>query len=80
MLVYHLVQFIQAQPDFSRLLKVMILETRILCHLILVLLSSTLMKQLTCSVGIISIIIILVWIFSESDLFQVIGTDASCVL
>ena len=80
MLVYHLVQLIQAQPDFSRLLKVMILETRILCHLILVLLSSTLMKQLTCSVGIISIIIILVWIFSESDLFQVIGTDASCVL
>ena len=80
MLVYHLVQFIQAQPDFSRLLKVMILETRILCHLILVLLSSTLMKQLTCSVGIISIIIILFWIFSESDLFQVIGTDASCVL
>ena len=80
MLVYHLVQLIQVQSDFSRLLKVIILETRILCHLILVLLSSTLMKQLTCNVGIISLISILVWIFSESDLFQVIGTDVSCVL
>ena len=33
--------------DFSCLLRVMISETRILCHFILVLLSSTLMKQLT---------------------------------
>ena len=42
--------------DFSCLLRVMISETRILCHFILVLLSSTLMKQLTCNVGIISLI------------------------
>ena len=30
--------------------------------------------------GIISLISILVWIFSERDLFQVTGTDNSCVL
>ena len=44
-----LVQFIHT---FNRLLKVMILETRICvtCHLILVLLSSALMKQLACNV------------------------------
>ena len=44
-----LVQFIHT---FNRVLKVMILETRICvtCHFILVLLSSTLMKQLTCNV------------------------------
>ena len=53
------------------------LETRILCHFILVLLSSTLMKQLTCYVGITFLISILVWIFSEHDLFQVTGTDSS---
>ena len=56
------------------------LETTILCHFILVLLSSTLMKRLTCYVGIISLISILVWIFSERDLFQVIGSGASCVV
>ena len=55
-------------------------ETRILCHFILFLLSSTLMKPLTCYDDIISPISILVWIFSEGDLLQVIGTDASCVL
>ena len=30
--------------------------------------------------GIISLISILVWIFSERELLQVTGTDASCVL
>ena len=80
MLVYHSVQLSHTWSDFSRLLRVMISETRILCHFILVLLSSTLMKQLTCYVDIISLISILVWIFSERDLFQVTGTDASCVL
>ena len=58
----------------------MILKTRILFQFILVLLSSTLMKKLTCNVGIISINAFLVWIFSWRDLFQVTGTDASCVL
>ena len=43
-LVYHLVQLSHTWSDFSILLRVMILETRILCHSILVLLSSTLMK------------------------------------
>ena len=51
-------------------------KLKFLCHFILVLLSSTLMKQVTCSVGIISLIL---WIFSCRDLFQVTGTDASCI-
>ena len=55
MLVYHSVQLSHTWSDFSRLLTVMISETRILCHFILVLLSSILMKQLTCNVGIISL-------------------------
>ena len=42
--------------DFSRLLRVMISETRILSHFILVLLSSALMKQLACNVDIISLL------------------------
>ena len=80
MLVYHLVQLIQAKSDFSYLLKIMILETRILCHFILILLLSTLMKQLISNVGIIYLISIFVWIFKERDLFQVTETDCSCVL
>ena len=80
MLVYHSVQLSHTWSDFSRLLRVIIWETRILFHFILVLLSSTLMKQLTCNVGIFSLICILVWIFSLRDLFQVTGTEASCVL
>ena len=42
--------------DFSRSLRVMILETRILFHFIMVLLSSTWMKQLRCNVHINSFI------------------------
>ena len=60
----------------------MVSETRILCHFLLVLLSSTLMKQLTRNVGIISYIyiyIFLVWIFNGCDLFQVTVTDAYIV-
>ena len=57
----------------------MISEIRVLCHFILVLLSSTLVKQLTSHVGIISLVFS-VWIFSWHDLLQVIGTDSSCVL
>ena len=52
----HSLQVSHTWSDFSRLLRVMISEARILCHFILVLLSSTLMKQLTCNVGIISLI------------------------
>ena len=103
MLVCHSVQLSHAWSDFSHLLRVILSETRILCHFILVLL--TLMKQLTYNVGIISLIrifrldiyhwlwwsswhamlalfllfVFLVWIFSWRDLFQVTGTDASCV-
>ena len=80
LLVYHSAQLSHTWSDFSRSLRVMILETRLLFHFILVLLSSTLMKQLTCNVGIISLIRILVWIFSWRNLVQVAGTDASCVL
>ena len=46
----------QTWSDLSRSLRVIISETRTLFHLILVLLSSTLIKQLTCNVGIISLI------------------------
>ena len=46
-----------------------------LCHFILLLLISILMKQLTCNVGIISLIPILVWIFSGCDSFWVTRTD-----
>ena len=56
LLVYHLAQLSHTCSDLSRLLTVMILETRILFYFILVLLSSTLMKHLTWNVGIISLI------------------------
>lgn len=49
-----IVKFSHTQPDFSRLLKVIISESRISCHFILVFLSSTLMKRLTCHVVIFS--------------------------
>ena len=52
LLVYHSVQLSHTWSDFSHLLRVMISETRISFHFILVLLSSTLVKQLTCNVGI----------------------------
>ena len=55
MLVYHSVQLSHTLSHFSGLLRVMISETRIMCHFILVLLSSILMKQPTCNVGIISL-------------------------
>ena len=54
----HSVQLSHTWSDLSRLLRVMISESKILCHFILALLSSTLMKQLTCNVGIISLILI----------------------
>ena len=54
--ILYLVQLSHTCSDFSHLLKVMILETRILHHLIQVLLSSPLMKQLTCHVDNISLI------------------------
>ena len=80
-LVYHSAQLIHTWSGFSHLLRVMISESRILFHFILVLLSSNLMKQLTYNVGIISLIrTFLVWIFSWSDFLKVTGTDASCVL
>ena len=76
MLVYHLVQLIQISAACSK----HDLETRIFCHFILVSLSSTLMRKLTCYVVIISLISVLVWIITERDLSQVTGTDASCDL
>ena len=68
LLVYHSAQLSHTWSDFSRSLRVMISETRVLFHFIIVLLSSTLMNQLTCNVGIISVIrifvldIYLVWL------------------
>ena len=56
----------------------MISETKILFHFILVLLSSTLMKH--AMLALFLLYVFLVSIFSWSDLFQVTGTDASCVL
>ena len=79
LLVYHSAQLSHTWSDFSRSLRVMISETRILFHFILVLLSSTMMKQLTCNVG----IIFLIHIFGLDwwrDLFQVTESDVSCVL
>ena len=58
LLVYHSAQLSHTWSDFSHSLRGTISETRILFHFILVLLSSTLMKQLTCNVGIISLICI----------------------
>ena len=81
MLIYHSVQLSHIWSDFSCLLRVMISETRTLYHFIMVLLSSILMKQLTCNVGIISLMyVFLVWTFIWCDLFQVTGTEVSCVL
>ena len=59
--VYHSVQLSHTRSDLIHLLRVVISETRILCHFILILLSSVLMKQLTCNVGIISLIRIGYW-------------------
>ena len=80
MLVYHSIQLSHTWSDFSRLLRVIILETRILCHFISVLLSSTLIKQLTCNVSMILLYVFLVWIFSWCEFFQVTETDARCAL
>ena len=79
LLVYYSVQLSHTFSDFSHLLKVMISETTILCHFILVLLSLILMKQMTFNVGIISLIHIFGLNISGCDLLQVTGTDASCV-
>ena len=79
LLVYHSAQLSHTWSHFSCSLRVMISETRILFHFILVLLSSTMMKQLTCNVG----IIFLIHIFGLDwwrDLFQVTESDVSCVL
>ena len=81
MLAYHSVQLSYTWLDFNCFLGVMISEIRILCHFILVLLSSTLMKQLTCNVGIISLIRIRIRIicsqfitFDEVTLYSVYCT------
>ena len=79
--VYHSVQLRHTWSDFSRLLRVMILETRILCYIILVLLWSTLWWSSWHAMLVLFLLyIFLVWTFSWRDLFQVTGTDASCVL
>ena len=80
LLVYHSTQLSHTRSDFSRLVRVMISATRILFHFILVFLSWTLMKHLTCSVGIFLLYVFRVWIFSGRDLFQITETDSSCVL
>ena len=77
LLVYHSTQLSHTWSDFSRLVRVMISATRILFHFILVFLSWTLIKYLTCSVGISLLYVFLVWIFSGRDLFQVTETDSS---
>ena len=56
LLVEHSAQLSHTWSDFSHLLRVMISEARILFHFVLVLLPSTLMKQLARSAGIISLI------------------------
>ena len=56
LVVYQSAQLNHTWSDFSCLLRVMISETRILFHFILVFISSTFMKQLACNVGIISLI------------------------
>ena len=79
-LVYHSAQLSYTWSDFSRSPRVMMSETRILFRFILVLLSSTLMKQLHARLAIFLLFVFLVLIFSWRDLFQVRETDASCVL
>ena len=78
--LHHSIQISHTGSDFSSLLRVMISETRILCHFILVLFSSTLMKQLTCNVGIIFLIYTYFWLECLVGVFQVTRTDTSCVL
>ena len=83
MLVYHSVQLSHTWSDFSRLLRVMISETRILCHFILVLLSLILLSWWSswhAMLALFPLYLFLVWIFSWRDLFQVTRTDASWVL
>ena len=58
------------------LLKVIISDSRLSYHIIL-LLSSTLMKLLTCRVGLLFLIHFLIWKFSGCYLLQVIETEAS---
>ena len=58
----------------------MISDNGLSFHVILLRLSSTLTKLVTCSVGLLFLIHILIWKFSGCDLLQVVETEASYVL
>ena len=77
LLVYHSAQLSHTWSDFSRSLRVMISETRILFHFIPVLLSSTSLNQQCWHYFSYTYF----WFgYCWCNLFQVTGTDASCVL
>ena len=80
MFVYHSVQLSHTWSDFSRLLRVMISETRILCHFILVYYYRLWRSSWHAMLALFLLHVFLVWIFSWCDLLQVTGTDASCDL
>ena len=73
---------VKLQPlvqSHDSLAQIMISDSRLSCFIIL-LLSSTLTKLLTCCVGLLFLIHFLIWKFSGCDLLQVIETEASYVL
>ena len=76
----YMVQLSHTWSDFSRLLRVMISETRILCHFILVYYYRLWWSSWHAMLALFLLHVFLVWIFSWCDLLQVTGTDASCVL
>ena len=79
LLICQSAQLSHAWSDFSRSIRFIKSETRILFQFILVYLSSTLMN-FHAMLALFLLYVFLVWIFSWRDLFQFTGTDASCVL
>ena len=79
LLICQSAQLSHAWSDFSRSIRFIKSETRILFQFILVYLSSTLMN-FHAMLALFLLYVFLVWIFSWRDLFQVTRTDAKCVL
>ena len=80
LLVYLPAQLSHTWSDFSRSFRVMISETRILFHSFWFYYHRLWWSSWHAVLALFLLYVILIWIFSWHDLFQVTGTDASCVL
>ena len=75
-----LVKLQPAAQSHDLLAQSMISDNGLSFHVILLRLSSTLIKLVKCSVGLLFLMHILIWKFSGCDLLQVVETEASYVL